>query len=599
MTTAKLRILETTDLHMALLGQGNPPRGLVHLSSNIKMLRSKNAPCILCDNGDFLQGTPLAEHLMATLGDDIHPAVDAMNALGYDAVTLGNHEFNYGLEKLQLVMRGFQMPVVCANVRRDPTSLLTKPWAMVTREMPCADGKLRTLNIGIIGFVTPQIVDWDHLRLQGQLATDDIVAAALTHTPAMRRAGADLIVALCHSGIGSAQHTDRQENAATVLAGVPAIDVVLTGHTHDQFPGPMFAQTRHIDPVSGTLHGKPTVMAGFRASHLGVITLILDHSDTGWKITGHISELLPADSTPDPVLSACLQAALAAPIAATAAKMAEPLATALQPITSHFTVLGHDPALSLVARAQMATAAPILARGPYCKLPVISVVSSFSAGGRAGAENFINIGEQEITRGDVAAMSPFNNALCLVLRRGWQLRRWLEACAGFYQTVTARTDAQTLINPMFPAYKFDHLIGLDYTFDLSRPALSGSDEPATASTNGRLARFDIDGQPIEPDDLFIILANSYRTCDSGGLPTIPRSDIVHTTEDNLTAIISDYLIQRRTIDIPNIPHFTLRADVGASAVFVSAPAAASGQLPQGVTYTGENDEGFAQFRLTF
>ena len=100
----------------------------------------------------------------------------------------------------------------------------------------------------------------------------------------MRAAGADVIIALCHSGIGGEAHTPGMENAAIPLAGIDGIDVVLTGHTHEQFPGHDRAANDVVDPVAGTLHGKPAVMAGFYGNRLGMVDLHLRWENGAWHI---------------------------------------------------------------------------------------------------------------------------------------------------------------------------------------------------------------------------------------------------------------------------------------------------------------------------
>ena len=128
----------------------------------------------------------------------------------------------------------------------------------------------------MIGFVPPQIVQWDKAHLDGKATTIDIVDAAKKHVPDLKKAGADIVVALCHSGIAGGERKGGEENAALHLAKVDGIDVILTGHQHFTFPGGKeFANIPGVDVKAGTLHGKPAVMAGFWGSHLGLIDLDL------------------------------------------------------------------------------------------------------------------------------------------------------------------------------------------------------------------------------------------------------------------------------------------------------------------------------------
>jgi len=277
LVSSRLRIMETTDLHMQLdafdyLRDATGQRyGLAGLEPVIANARAEGIETVLCDNGDFLQGNPLADLLAADTSGAIHPIIGAFNALNYDVITLGNHEFNYGLKRLLEVLNHAEAHVVSANLRTSPRTLLINPWTIITRQLHCSDGSVRPIRVGVIGFVMPKVEKWDCIDPSEPIFSDDVVEAARTALPSLKRAKADIIVALCHSGIGSAQHVNGMENAAIPLSAIPEIDVLLTGHTHDVFPDPDFAHLAEADTIKGTLNGTPTVMAGSYGSHLGLI----------------------------------------------------------------------------------------------------------------------------------------------------------------------------------------------------------------------------------------------------------------------------------------------------------------------------------------
>ena len=138
----------------------------------------------------------------------------AMNTLGFDASTLGNHEFNYGLDFLMKALAGANFPVVSANVakklganpREDET--LLKPYVILDREVTDGAGNTHPIRVGLIGFVPPQIMTWDRRHLEGNVNTRDIVEAAKAWVPQMREEGCDIVLALSHSGIAGAEHAD-------------------------------------------------------------------------------------------------------------------------------------------------------------------------------------------------------------------------------------------------------------------------------------------------------------------------------------------------------------------------------------------------------
>ena len=217
-----LRLIETTDLHLHLLPYdyyADRPWAGVGLASAARLIEAARAEApnsLLFDNGDFLQGTPMGDYVAQERGlraGDLHPIMAAMNALNYDAITLGNHEFNYGLDFLLRTLQGARFPVVSSNLmtrrgsdaRADRT--LVKPYVLLDRLVADENGYRHPLRIGVIGFAPPQVVDWDNHALDGRLQARDIVETAQAWVPEMREAGADIVVALAHTGIGAARIT--------------------------------------------------------------------------------------------------------------------------------------------------------------------------------------------------------------------------------------------------------------------------------------------------------------------------------------------------------------------------------------------------------
>ena len=288
---AHLRIMETTDLHVHVYPYdyySDKPVdtvGLARTAAHIDAIRAEATNTMLVDNGDFLQGNPMGDYIAYERGmaeGDMHPVIKAMNTLGYDASTLGNHEFNYGLDFLQKSLAGADFPVVSANVATrtgaSPTQdqTLLKPFVILDRQVTDGDGTSHPIRVGIIGFVPPQIMNWDRKHLEGNVEARDIVTTARAYIPQMKEEGADIIIALSHSGIGSADWTEGMENASVPLAALDGIDAVMTGHSHLVFPSPTYAEFAGVDAEKGLIHGKPAVMGGFWGSHLGVIDLMLE-----------------------------------------------------------------------------------------------------------------------------------------------------------------------------------------------------------------------------------------------------------------------------------------------------------------------------------
>ena len=259
--------------------------------------RAEVGSTLLFDNGDFLQGTPVGDFFAYDMGlrdGDLHPVMAAMNAMRYDAITIGNHEFNYGLEFLEKSLARAEFPVVSANIVKAMGSapredhMLVKPYSLLRRQVPDRIGLMHELCIGVLGVAPPQIMTWERQQLQGKLEVRDMVEAVSAWVPEMRAAGADLIVLLAHTGIGPLRYTHGMENAVIPLARIEGVDVVLSGHTHQVFPSRAFADIPSVDVERGTIAGKPAVMSGFFfGSHLGVIDLSLQREGGVWRVVNH------------------------------------------------------------------------------------------------------------------------------------------------------------------------------------------------------------------------------------------------------------------------------------------------------------------------
>jgi len=307
--TVKLRLLETTDIHVNLLSYdyyrdaSDDTVGLSKIATLIAAARAGAPNSLLFDNGDFLQGSPMGELVAVERGlkaGDVHPVMAAMNLLHYDAATLGNHEFNYGLDFLDASIATAGFPICCANLakgglgaapRADKTYL--EPYLILGREVVDEAGQKHKIRLGVIGVLPPQIMQWDDAHLRGKVETRDIVETAKAYLPEIREQGVDLVLALAHTGISTAAPGDKDENAAFHLARLPGIDVIFTGHAHRVFPGPGYVAGEGVDLEKGTLNGVPAVMAGFWGSHLGQIDLLLQQDGGRFRILSSSVAALP------------------------------------------------------------------------------------------------------------------------------------------------------------------------------------------------------------------------------------------------------------------------------------------------------------------
>ncbi len=623
-TLAQLRILETTDLHANLLpydyfsDQPAPGIGLAQAASLIRELRTGVDNCLLFDNGDFLQGNPLADWIAQDSefqSADLHPMIAAMNTLNYDAVTLGNHEFDYGLGFLTNALARTGFPLVSANVLllRGGTvaadQLLLPPYLLLDRQITGTDGQPYPIRIGVIGFVPPQLVSWNKLVLQGQIATRGILDAARHYIPQMQLAGAEIIIALSHSGISEDATNEDLENASVPLAAVAGVDVILTGHTHQVFPGPGIAPTPAIDPQNGTLHGKPAVMAGCNGSHVGVVDLQLERLNNRWVVrqqrawTDPVAERDPTDKLVarvpvDPQVLAAANLAHKAILAL----IREPIGQTEVPLHSYFALVAPDLTIQVVTAAQTAYATNILRGTEWAGLPVLSAFAPCKAGGLSGVSNYIDIPPGPLAMRHAAELCVFPNSLCILSLSGAELASWLEQSAGIFAPIAVGLANQPLLNPEFPCYNFDVIAGVTYEIDPSQPSRTDSAGKVINPASQRVRNLRCNGKLVDPAQRFVITTNSYRVGGGGGFGMAGQVPIIHHSAENTRDIVTRYLRNSSPLNCTPLRTWSFATQPGTTAWFDSAQgglthlAAISGQT---VTDVGPRPGGLRRFSLSF
>lgn len=618
---AHLRVLATTDLHAHVLpydyyaDRPAETLGLARTATLIAAARAGAANSLLLDNGDFLQGNPLGDHV-ARRGlrrGEVHPVIAAMNALGYDGATPGNHDFNYGLDFLMEALAGAAFPVVSANVARrlgarpQEDAPLLPPCAILERRLADGAGAAHPVRIGLIGLLPPQIMVWDRRHLRGRAATRDIVAAAEDWVPRLRAAGCDLILALAHSGIGPDRRADGMENAAIPLARVAGIDAVLAGHSHLVFPSADYAGHPGVDVAAGTIGGKPGVMAGFGGSHLGVIDLLLGRGDGGWRILAHRCEARPiARRGADGGVTALVESAaevveaVRAAHAATLAHIRRPVGRTTAPLHSYFALVADDPSLKVVAMAQARHVAERLRGTAHGHLPVLSAAAPFRAGGRQGPDFYTEVPAGDLAIRNVADLYLYPNTIRALRITGAQLQDWLERSAGIFNRIIPGLPDQMLHDPAFPSHNFDVIHGVSYRIDPSQPSRYDAEGGALNPGARRIAELAFAGRPVDPAAEFILATNNYRAAGGGDFPGAKGDTIVFEAPDTNRDILLRHILGTGTITPPAERVWGFAPLPGTSVLFDTGPRAAAylGDLRGlAVEPAGDGPDGFARFRL--
>jgi 2',3'-cyclic-nucleotide 2'-phosphodiesterase/3'-nucleotidase len=596
-TTVTLALLETTDIHSNVLGYNyysladDATLGLDRTSTLIQQARAETPNNLLFDDGDVIQGTLLADLQAVTSPvkcSDTLAVHKAMNALKYDAGGLGNHEFNYGLPFLSQVTNtdfgipgvskpagtcgGPNFPLVLSNVTAVATGkTLYEPYRILPRSFtatkPNGETMPVTVNVGVMSFVPPQILDWDQKNLAGKVAVGGAVETAKQYVPEMRTKGADLVVALSHGGLDTSAYSPKMENQSYHLS-TTGVDALLIGHAHLIFPkgketgaaalDPSFAAipaAAKVDAVNGFVNGVPTVMAQSWGRRLGIIRMTLAYQGGKWVVQ-------PAQTTvesrgykyKDGATSVAADPAIAALVStehqATIAYAKQPLGVSTDfEMSSYFSLVGDVSAIQLVNQAQLDYVKNAIATSTdatlasYKNIPVISCSAPFKAG-RNGPSDFTDVapgatpaapvGLQVRNPGDIYLYS--NNNLQAVKIKGSDLKNWLETSAKQFARIDpASTAEQDLVPSYGTIYNYDVFYAennaLQYQIDVTKPA------------GGRIVNLTYQGRPVADTDDFIVATNDYRAGGGGNFPGIDGSKTIIKSPDANQAVVSNYLMK--------------------------------------------------------
>ncbi len=526
----QLRLMATTDLHVSLTGydyyrdQETEHMGLSRTAALIEQARHEVINHMLFDNGDILQGNPLGDYAAeytywqdAQTGEGVHPLIGLMNQVGYDAATLGNHEFNYGLDFMKQCLAGAQFPYTNANVyglEGSHRSPILPPYILLRRTLMNAQGQTSELCVGIVGIVPPQIMNWDRKHLEGKVEVQDMVEAATQAVQSARQAGADLIVLLAHTGYAEENTPAIHENAVLPLSRIEGVDAIFFGHAHKLFPSEEFAGRPGVDLHQGTIHGVPAAEPGVWGSHLGLIDLELEWSGTTWSVNRGrgmvraIFDPLSGRALVEPVAE--LEQAAMDAHERTLSYIHTPVGQLDIPLHSYFSLVTDTSIVQLINEAQRHAGQRLLKGTPYHSLPLLSAAAPFKTGGRYGPLHYTTIESGGLTLQHMSDIYSYANTFCIVRLNGDEVKEWLEWSAGLYATLTPDREQQELLDPSFSPFNFDVIDGLSYRIDLSVPPRYSAEGELIHPDSHRITDMTYEGSPVTAAMEFAIATNQYR-----------------------------------------------------------------------------------------
>ncbi|KAB2384240.1 bifunctional 2',3'-cyclic-nucleotide 2'-phosphodiesterase/3'-nucleotidase [Bacillus toyonensis] len=615
-STVNLRILETSDIHVNLMNydyyqtKTDNKVGLVQTATLVNKAREEAKNSVLFDDGDALQGTPLGDYVANKINDPknpvdpsyTHPLYRVMNLMKYDVISLGNHEFNYGLDYLNKVISKTKFPVINSNVYKDDKDNneendqnYFKPYHIFEKEVEDESGQKQKVKIGVMGFVPPQVMNWDKANLEGKVKAKDIVETAKKMVPKMKAEGADVIVALAHSGVDKSGYNVGMENASYYLTEVTGVDAVLMGHSHTE--------------VKDVFNGVPVVMPGVFGSNLGIIDMQLKKVSGKWEVQKEQSkpQLRPIVNNegnvgPDQNLVNEIKDDHQATIDYVNTAVGKTTA----PINSYFSLVQDDPSVQLVTNAQKWYVEKLFAEnGQYSKykgIPVLSAGAPFKAGGRNGATYYTDIPAGTLAIKNVADLYVYPNTLYAVKVNGAQVKEWLEMSAGQFNKIDPKeTKEQPLVNIGYPTYNFDILDGLKYEIDVTQPAKYDKDgkiikENANAN---RIVNMTYEGKPVADNQEFIVATNNYRGS-SQTFPGVSKGEVVYQSQDETRQIIVKYMQETPVINPAADQNWTFKPIVAdkLNTTFDSSPNAQKYIKKDGkISYVGPSENEFAKYAI--
>ncbi len=496
--------------------------GVAKLASLVNRIRAerRGRATLVLDAGDTIQGTPLATYYAKqepiTETGERHPMARAMNVLGYDAVTLGNHEFNYGLPLLDLWIRQLGFPALAANAVDVRTG--RPAFTPYTIKKVSLGHRAPTLRVGIVGLTNPGVAIWDRATVEGRLRFDDMVATAARYVPELRRRGADVVLISAHGGdSGTSSYGPELPNenpSALIAEQVPGIDAILFGHAHNDVPERFVTNARTGEQV---LLSEPSRWG----QRLTRMDFTLERRRGRWRVTGKRATTLNTNTVPE---DPRVLAAVRAQHATTVAYVNQVVATSVTDLSAAESRYRDTPILDFINHVQTETVTAALAGTEHAALPVLSIAAPFSRTALFPA------GQVKIK--DVAGLYIYDNTLEAVVLTGAEVKAYLEYSAKYFVTLApdAPVDPATISDPAVPDYNYDTMSGVDYDIDISRPV------------GERITLRDVD-----PAARFVVAVNNYRRSGGGNFPGIVKTQI-YNAQQEIRQLLIDWAQARGAID---------------------------------------------------
>jgi 2',3'-cyclic-nucleotide 2'-phosphodiesterase (5'-nucleotidase family) len=506
----QITILSTTDLHGNIDPidyYTNKPdnRGLAKIATLIKRARKENTNALLIDSGDTIQGTPLESFHNRKNNAPPDPMMLVMNSLNYDAMTVGNHEYNFGLKVLEKARAEANFPWLSANTydiaKQQPHY---KPY--IVKEVA-------GVKIGILGLTTPGIPNWDNPPNYAGLEFHEPITEARKWVAVLRDSEkVDVVIIAMHMGLGEDLRTgevspgqvSHENEAISIAQEVPGVDVIFMGHTHREVP-------------SLYINGVLLTQANYWGKHLARADLYLQkNANGGWRVYAKSARTLPADDRVEPDPDAVK---IAQPYdKETQAWLARTIGQSAEELTAKEARFRDTAILDLIQKVQLEAGKAD-----------VSMVASFNSEAR--------IAKGPVSVRDIAGLYVYENTLVVLEVTGQQLKDALEHSAKYFKAYVPGKAPSDLIDEKIPAYNFDIAEGVTYDLDISKPI------------GERIQNLRFRGQPLSPTRKLRLATNNYRVNGGGGYTMYKNAPVVYRSSEEIREMIIDWVERNKTVPV--------------------------------------------------
>jgi len=506
-TRVQITILGTTDLH-GNIGPidyyTNKPdnRGLAKIATIIKRTRKDEANVLLIDSGDTIQGTPLESYHNRKNNQPPDPMMLVMNSLHYDAMTVGNHEYNFGLKVLEKARHEAQFPWLSANTYEAGSNK--------THYQPYLIKELGGVKIGILGLTTPGIPNWDNAQNYAGLEFHEPLSEARKWVSVLRKKEkVDVVVIAMHMGLGedlgtgqvSPGQVPHENEAVTIAREVLGVDLIFMGHTH-----------REVSALY--INGVLLTQANYWGRHLARADLYLQKEESGWHIYARSARTIPVDDKVEPDMEALR---LAEPYEReTEGWLSRTIGESAEELTAREARFRDTAILDLIQRVQLEAGNAD-----------VSMVANFNPEAR--------IRKGHVTVRDIAGLYVYENTLVVLEVTGRQLKEALEHSAKYFRAYEPGKPASDLVDEKIPAYNFDIAEGVSYDLDISKPI------------GQRIQNLRFHDQPVTPEQKFRLATNNYRVNGGGGYTMYKGAPVVYRSSEEIRELIIDWLERHKTV----------------------------------------------------